>query len=217
MNPRRRRVQLVRTTLGVWLPLLVVVGAVIAVSRATDVTPRMLMQDATTVLGGPFYIGSVSLLGVLLWSAATAVCLFGGIALVPDGEWRRLLVWSGLLTALLTFDDAFLFHDEILPIHAGIPGEVFAVVYVVGMLALIVRFRSVIATSNWLLLAVALGLFGVSAVVDVLSSRLSEIVPSAVVTLAEDGPKLLGVGTWLAYFVSAARQAVEADMRSAAG
>lgn len=217
MTSSRRRLELARTTLGVWLPLLAVVAVVIGLSAATDITPRMLMQDTTTVLDAPFYIGSVSLLGLLLWSAATAVCLFVGLALVQEGEWRRLLVWAGLLSALLAFDDAFLFHDEVVPIHAGIPGELVGIAYVVGTLALVVRFRSVIARSNWVLLAVALGLFGVSAAIDVLSSRLSEVVPSGAVTLAEDGPKLLGIGTWLAYFVSAARQAATASTGSAPG
>jgi hypothetical protein len=197
----------VRTALAAWLPLLAVVGATIAISLGGDVTPRMLMQDATTVLEAPFYVGSVSLLGLLLWAAATAVSLLGGLALARDPGWRQFLVASGALSALLTFDDAFLLHDEILPIHLGVSGDLFGVVYLVAMLGLILRFRALLATSNWILLAVALVLFGTSAVVDVLSSRLSESVPSALIVLGEDGTKLVGIGTWLAYLVSATRQA----------
>lgn len=213
--PDRRRAELLRTAVAVWAPLLAVLVAVVAVTQSGSLTPRMLMQDTTTVLDAPFYVGSVSLLGVLLWSAATAICLFGALALATASAWRGFLLWSGVLSAVLTFDDAFLFHDEILPVYGGINGELFGLVYLAGTLALIVRYRAVVAASNWPLLGVALVLFSASAGVDVLSSRLSELVPSGLVTLGEDGPKLLGIGTWLAYYASVARQVVEVSTGSA--
>jgi hypothetical protein len=208
MNDQRRRAEFFRMLLAGWLPGLLLIGAAVIISISSDVTLRMLMQDTTTVLLAPFYIGGLSLLGIILWSICVAICLFAALATSIDAEWRRFLLAAGVLSAVLLFDDAYLLHDEILPIHLGIPGELFGVLYLVAIVALVIRFRALIATSNYLIFGAALVLFSAAAAIDVASTVLSEMVPSNAVVLGEDGTKLLGIVAWLAYFASAGRQAL---------
>ncbi|MGH2381895.1 MAG: hypothetical protein ACRDG7_11840 [Candidatus Limnocylindria bacterium] len=206
----RRRSEIVVTALAIWTPLLVVLGAALLVTSTTEVTVRQLTQDPTTVLDGPFYVGALSNLGNVLWAAAATVCLLTALALrsLIDAGWRRFMFVSGLFTAVLLLDDLFLVHDEILPRYAGISGELYGIAYVVGMLAYLGGFRHRIAQTNWPILLAALVCFGISTVVDLGSSRLSEMAAPSIVILVEDGTKLLGIGTWLAYFVSVSRQAI---------
>lgn len=212
---RRARSEIGVTALAIWAPLLVVLGATLLLTASTQVTVRQLTQDPTTVLDGPFYIGALSNLGNVLWTASATVCLLTALALrsLIDAGWRRLLLVSGIFTVVLLVDDLFLVHDEILPRYAGISGELYGIAYVVGILAYLGGFRLRIAQTNWILLLAALVCFGISTVVDLGSSRLSEIVAPSIVILAEDGTKILGIGTWLGYFVSVSRQAIASGPR----
>lgn len=197
------------TAWAVWVPLIVVLVGAVVVTATTKVTMRELTQDPTTVLDAPFYIGYVSNLGNVLWAAVVGVCAFAAITVIGVGlEWRRFLLWSGVFSAVLLADDLFLLHDEILPRYAGISGELYGISYVVGMAAYLFVFRDRILRTNYPLLLAALVLFGISVVVDLGSKPLANILPTNLVILAEDGSKLLGVGTWLAYFVSVGQRAL---------
>lgn len=200
------------TALAVWGPLIVVLAAALVVTMVTEVSVRQLTQDPTTVLGAPFYIGLLSNLGNVLWASAAAICLLPPLALrsIIASEWTRFLLASGLFTAVLLVDDIMLVHDEILPRYAGISGELYGILYVVAMLGYLVAFRRALMRTNYVLLAAALTCFGVSTLVDLGSSRLSEIIASSIVIFVEDGAKFLGIGTWLAYFVSVVRQSLGA-------
>ncbi|HET9416041.1 MAG TPA: hypothetical protein VFP30_00735 [Candidatus Limnocylindria bacterium] len=210
-----RRSELAVTALLVWLPLLAILALAVLITANTDITMRQMTQDPTTVLDGPFYVGAISNLGNVLWAAAVALCLFAasGLPGIVGPGWSRFLLVSGAFTALLLVDDMLLVHDEILPRYAGIGGDAYGVLYVAGMLGFLVGFRARIRQTNWQVLIVALALFGISTVVDVGSSRLSDLIPSSVVILLEDAAKLLGIGTWLAYLASVARQGIVAAMQ----
>lgn len=203
------RAELRTTAWAVWVPLIVVLVGAVIVTATTKATMRELTQDPTTVLDAPFYIGYVSNLGNVLWAAVVGICAFAAISVVGRGrEWRPFLLWSGVFSAVLLADDLFLLHDEILPRYAGISGELYGISYVVAMAAYLFAFRMRILRTNYPLLLAALVLFGISVVVDLGSKPLANIFPSNLVILAEDGSKLLGIGTWLAYFVSVGRRAL---------
>ncbi|HEY7464764.1 MAG TPA: hypothetical protein VH987_10090 [Candidatus Limnocylindria bacterium] len=199
-----------QVALAVWLPGVALLAITTIVSFASNVTVRELTQDATTVLEAPFYIGSISLLGVILWSAAVAVCLFGAFAPGEPDELRRLLLVSGIFTAVLLFDDAFLLHDEILPRYAGISGELYGVAYLVAMVVYLYALWRPIQRTDRAVLFAALALFAVSAAADLGSSVLAEALPSPLGLLLEDGAKLLAIETWLAYFVMVSRAVLSA-------
>lgn len=186
-----------------WLPVLLLYSFAILLTTTSTVTIRQLAQDLNTVLDVPFYFGFISTTANLLWAVAATVCLFTPLLLsrwVPK-PWRDFLLFSGLFTLLLLFDDAFLLHDDILPNYVGVSGEIYGVIYVLLILLYLYRFRRQILRSNYLLLGLALVCFGVSAAVDLAYDPLRDLLPQRLVLGVEDGAKMLGIATWLAYFV----------------
>lgn len=196
------RKQGIRIFLWVWLPVLSLLGLARVISANTDISIRQLMQDPTTVLEAPFYIGIVSNIGILLWAAVAVTCLFIPIFLprLVNKEVRLFLLASGLLTGLLLFDDFFLLHDEILPIHLGISGKLYGIVYILLVLLYLYRFKVTILQSPYATLILALGFFAVSAGVDLTHSLIDNEFGNSQTLLLEDGAKLMGIAHWLAYF-----------------
>jgi hypothetical protein len=194
---------LLPVSLLAWLPVMLLYGFAMLLTAISSVTIRQLTQDLTTVLDRPFYFGFISTLGNLLWAVAATVCLFTPLLLSRwiGKPWRVFLLFSGLMTLLLLFDDAFLLHDEILPNYLDLSGELYGVAYVLLMLFYLYRFRRQILHSNYLLLGIALACFGASAAVDLAFEWLRDFFPQRVVLGVEDGAKMLGIVTWLAYFV----------------
>ncbi len=199
-----------RALVAVWLPAILLVGAAVAFALTSDTTLRTLMQDATTVLEAPFYVGSLSLAGVIGWAAAAGISLFA--ALIASGARpvprRSFLLASGILTSVLLVDDAFLVHDEIVPLYIGVSGELVGVVYVLATLVILYTFRGVVRDTNYVLLGASLLLLGVSAAVDIASGSLATMVPTNLIALGEDGTKLVGIWTWTAYLTSVSRQVI---------
>jgi hypothetical protein len=211
MNKSTINAEVRTAAMAVWMPGLVLVGLALAVALTSDVTLRTLMQDATTVLNGPFYVGSLSLAGIIGWSLAAGVSLFTALAAprALRGQLRSFLLAAGALSAVFLVDDAFLVHDEIVPLYLGISGELIGVAYIIVTAGILYIFRRVIATTNYVLLGAALLLLGMSAAVDIASTSLTAVVPTNVIALGEDGTKLIGIWTWCAYLVSVSRQALD--------
>ena len=89
----------------------------------TQIIPNISIQDFlrdVTAIGNiPFYSGSISQLGLLLWSAATTVCFFTYFALKRIDPSRKqsfnLLMFGGLLSGYLMLDDTYMLHEEVFP------------------------------------------------------------------------------------------------------
>lgn len=194
---------LLQALLVAWLPVFLLYAVATLLTTTSTVTMRQLTQDPTTVLDAPFYIGIISTIGNVLWVAAATVCLFTPLFLSRwiSKPWRDFLLFSGLFTILLLFDDVFLLHDDILPNYLNVSGEIYGVTYVLLILFYLLRFRQRILHSNYLLLGIALACFATSAGVDLAYEPLRDLFSPRLVLLVEDGAKLLGITTWLAYFV----------------
>ena len=163
-----------------------------------------LTRDPTAIFGTPPHTGFLSQLGIWLWSAAAAVCIFCAGVLSGRRDTlnlKRLLFVSGLLTLLLGFDDAFLFNEEVFP-FLGVPEKVVLVSYAGFTLAFLARFRSTILKTEYSLLGMALAFFAVSMALDFLN-------PAGVEPhIVEEGAKFAGIVSWLAYFVRVGASAV---------
>jgi hypothetical protein len=87
-----------------------------------DIPLGYLTRDISDVTPASFYVGFLSSLGIMLWSASAAICLLGASAMHRIHHQTFIfLLCSGLLCVMLTLDDAFLFHEEVFPIHLNIP------------------------------------------------------------------------------------------------
>lgn len=165
------------------------------------------LRDPSSILDAPTpLVGMISSLGVLLWSATATICLFSARLLNARGtrEQRHFLTGFGLLSCLLMLDDLFLLHEEIWMDTLAIPQPVTFAVYAGIVCGSLVWFRKTILASDFPMLLLALGFFGASICVDLQNDLFGDWH-----YLVEDGFKLLGITSWLAYFIRTAFDAVQ--------
>jgi len=185
----------------------VVLAAVYLLSRAMAVPVSWLTRDPAAITSAHPCVGLLSNLGIMLFAAATGICLIGAALVHPrDTSLRsaRFLLSSGLLCLILTLDDTLLLHEEILPVHLHIHQCIVYAGY--GLLATTyaLHFRREILGTRYILMLLTFCCFGLSITLDMLLP-LTE--PQ---TFAEDGIKFVGIVFWLAYVSSTVRQTVTA-------
>lgn len=188
------------------LTFLPAIALLAAVALQTRVPLAYLMKDPLTVVQLSkhcchVYYGLVSNLGVMLWTAAAAVCLFTSLLLLSLG--RRggetvFLAAAGVFTGWLALDDFFMIHEDVLPLF-GVPQLLTYVAYgSAAGLYLILSWRYILRFRP-MLMALALGFLGTSVVIDVLVHS-----ENAIHVFAEDGAKFLGILAWTSFHVTAA-------------
>jgi len=192
-----------RTILAIALAVVLLFGLVAFLSLRLNLHPGLL-------LGEPAVAGALSpkrellpLMGLVanvantLWMATVSVCLFC-FACLRSGIHRsnsaKFFLFAGLFALWLLVDDMFLLHDSVFKRYLGLPELAVYVAYTVVLAFFLIRFRRFVAGTEWLLLALAIGLF--------MSSGMLDIVPLEAIgrEFVEDGFKVLGLALWLAYF-----------------
>jgi len=169
------------------------------------VDPAELLRDTLAVAERSnacckVHYGFISTLGVLLWSACSAICLFAA-ALAFFGRARRegvYLLSAGLFSGFLAFDDMFLVHENIIPAFGLSENAVYLVYAGVGV-GYLVHAWPQIRAGHFGLLATALALLVTSLLIDVVTSA-----PALTRLVAEDGAKFIGITAWTAFHVLAA-------------
>jgi hypothetical protein len=189
--------------LSVWLPALIGILGLVWISITADIPISKFTRDPSAVMNGPFYAGALSNLGVLMWSAAATVCLFGASMLkgkAGSNAARSFLLASASFTSLLLVDDLFMLHDLVLPEYLNLRERYIVLGYGVLMLAYLFAFRLAILRTEWLVLVLAGGFFCVSLVVDKFPE---DLLPMH--HIFEDGAKFMGIVTWLLYMTRTSR------------
>lgn len=190
---RYRYCQFIRTVTVVF-PLCLVV----AVMMQPWVEPRWLFMDTVTAgqLSGDcchVYYGFVSNLGIMLWAATAAVCLFAGVLLIvrhAATDQIRFAISAALFTGWLALDDVFLLHEKVLP-KLGIEQNWVLIAYLsVGFAYAIINIRQIFK-ADFVILAIGAGAMLSSVLIDMI---LHSVAP-AVVSI-EDGAKFLGICAW---------------------
>lgn len=158
-------------------------------------------RDLYQTTGKLPYVGFVSNIGVLMWCAAAAICLFSW-ALLRQREsqdvFPRFILSGGLLTTILLLDDFFIGH-ETLRDRGGVPEEVTFGLYAVLLLVWIIRFKDLVLESEYLILGCALGFFASSLLIDTFQESI-ELYIGHWRSLLEDGTKFMGIFSWFGYF-----------------
>lgn len=145
--------------------------------------------------------GIASHLGVLLLIAAGAICLFSrGILRSSTQRFATFLLCSGLMSIMLALDDLFMLHESIYPGLFGISEKLILLIYGILLLSGIVKFRTTILRTEYPILLVACGCFGLSFIVDGFQESI-EVVLGQWRILLEDGFKLLGIVGWFGYLL----------------
>jgi hypothetical protein len=198
----RTRYPILITGAGVLIGL---VPAVLLI-KLLHVDPETLTRDIFASTDSPVYTGFLSNLGLFVWAAAVAIWLLAALLLARVDLRHPLLpfaIGSGLFSGLLLCDDAFMFHELILPDYLGIPEKAVMVAYILIALSYVGLNLRHILRSPYLLLLIAIGFLG-------LSMGLDELIHfSQLETLAEDTLKFAGIVFWAGYAATAAIQIIE--------
>lgn len=182
------------------LPLLVL--AVMAMVGVVYQIPVPMLSRDPTALGRLHPLaGLLSTLGVLLWCATAAVCLFsasiGGRLLAPPV--RRFVLSAGLLSLYLMVDDAFQFHEDLSPNYLGLRERYVYLLLATAVAAYLFNFRHLIWRSRWWWLLLGLGGLGASAMADTLLLAITTEALGDWQYFVEDSFKWLGICCWAGY------------------
>lgn len=148
------------------------------------------------------FVGFLSNTGVLFWSAAAAISFFCAAVLRGREDGRgdaSFYFWTGILTAYLTLDDLFLFHDVVFREDLNVNEWITYSVYLAVVAAFVYGYRMKIRRTDYAVLVLAALFFGLSVFVDLITDI--GWIPGAY--LFEDGFKFLGIISWLMYLVLA--------------
>lgn len=193
------------------VPAGLVLAGVALAKILLDVEPHFLLRDLATTAGAHPLTGAVSMLGMVLWSAAASVSLLTALLLMRRRrEGAAFFLASAALSGWLLFDDLYLFHDVLAPAYLKISTEIVLVGIGLLVLAWLAVFRRDIRNAGPFFLVLALGFFGLSIAVDLATDfipQMSAMGPWRI--FYEDGPKWMGIACWLAFHVTAAVAALD--------
>lgn len=179
-------------------------GVFVLAAEAADVVAIELFRDPLE-LGGPAdshpWKGSFSVLGVICWSAAAAVCFLAGAFVRSSGGDRRrstFLLATGALFAVLGLDDGLLIHDhwaervtawnQSQPIVSGL--------LFLAIITWLVFFRRDIAASRAFLVVLAFSGLLAAEAIDIATEF---DIRSAAANLTEEALEFASVVTWLVF------------------
>ncbi|MBI4780345.1 MAG: hypothetical protein HY785_03375 [Oscillatoriophycideae cyanobacterium NC_groundwater_1537_Pr4_S-0.65um_50_18] len=190
-----------------FLPAVFVLTAIAAVSVTYQVQIPLMTRDVTAIADIHPLSGILSNLGILLWCAATSICLFSALTLwrVKSKRIFWFLLSSALLSMYLLFDDFFLFHEVLIARYLGLSEKIVYGVLGIAISSYLIVFRRVILRTDYVYLLLALGLLTSSVFIDAALERWIWQLDQWMFLL-EDGIKWLGIASWCSYYVQTSFQ-----------
>lgn len=203
----------ISNAIKLYLPSIGFIILVVLLTQVTSISTYELVADPAEVAGKPPYTGLVSNVGNLLWCGAAAICLFTAFLTRLDRasfkKWFKFLLFSGLFTSFLLLDDMFQLHESfplifvwkdtsVLATNRGLVNlleSVFFSFYLGTFIFYIFSFKKHIKSTEYIFLSLVFIFFGLSTVVDMTPESL----PGHYII--EEGFKILGITSWLIYFV----------------
>jgi hypothetical protein len=151
--------------------------------------------------------GAIANLGIVLWAATAAICLFAAImakAARAERSHVAFFIAGGLFTLCLALDDLFLFHKNVLPL-LGIPeAAAFAFYAAAALVHLTAPARGSSGIRAPLFVAAVAALAASTGIDMLVRSDAAEWV------FAEGALKFLGIAFWAGFHIAAAAAAAEA-------
>ncbi len=193
------------TIIFFYVPVIIVL---ILIQFQNIVPYNELTKDRASLIGIKLYWGLLSNIGILIWTATAAICLFSYFLLKKEdgNKFRTFFLFAGIFSLILAIDDFFFFHDIIFPQMLGIYEELVFLVYFLITVIFLVRFKDIIIkkTDNIFLLF-AIIFFVSSLIVDIAThNSFTKHFTFDLHHMLEDGPKLLGIMSWFIYFTRTA-------------
>lgn len=209
-SPRAQVLTNWRVLLWVVLSALLLIVFVISLRFIFDTPFSDLMRDPNAVSHKPFYVGLFSQLGMFIWAASTAICFFVAGYLHKtqhDKNLTKFFIASGFITLMLALDDGFMLHEAFFPEFLGISEKIVYLFYMLIIASYLLYFFSFIIKSDFILLVAAFAFFALSIVIDTVNALPINIY------LIEDGFKMIGIISWLAFFTKTAFTTLTSSQR----
>lgn len=184
------------------LPPLLLLLLTSLLSIGTEIPVGNFTRDPAYLADIHPFFGFISNVGILFWCSATVICLMGWRLLSresKDQQQAHFFFFSAIYTALLMFDDLFLFHEMVFPGYLGIGEKITVSAYGIILVAGLYYFKTEILNTPYQYLILALVFFALSVGVDIIQDSLETVMGKWRI-LIEDGFKLLGIFAWLSYF-----------------
>lgn len=203
-----------RYLLLIYVPSVCMLAAIAVLSAIGDIETHEFTRDIASIANVHPLTGALSNLGMLLWCAAAAICLFSGVTGWSDRprDMSWFLICSALVSSWLLFDDLFLFHEILGPQYLGIHESIIFVTLGVIMSVYLLAFRRVILRTHCGLLLLALVFLTGSLVIDKIFEPLLRSIGHWE-GLLEDGAKWLGIVSWCTYFTHTSGRHLQCDCR----
>jgi hypothetical protein len=181
-----------------WIPLLVISGVVAVflfisyqIALIKNISPDALIRDPNYVNNSPFYVGSISILGVILWSATASSCFLGAIIRNDKSRKFWFLITAGAYTTFLGLDDAFELHQVLFPKYLHLNEAVIYSLYISYIVAWsFYYFSEIVNHTDFPIFIAAL----LCMVISVFPAHVLDL------NFIEDSFKFLGIVFWLTYF-----------------
>jgi hypothetical protein len=202
-----------RAIISYYAIVVLAVGSIPVLSRLTGDPIATFTRDVFSTARIPVYTGWISNLGVSMWIASAAITLFAAWIIWGPAS-RRSAAWlaaAGALSSIMAVDDFLMVHEWLAWKIMGISETPVLVVYVLFFAGFGVAFRRELLENRPPLLFATLLLLGSSLVMDVIEPKEAE----AWRYLAEEGLKMMGIASWLLYFVLASEGVLRARGRAA--
>jgi hypothetical protein len=167
------------------------------------------------------YVGIVSNAGALVWTMGASICLFTGLIfylkkpkISQEKRISQFFMFAGSLTTLLLFDDFFLLHDHTFLYVYYIDEKIIYSVYLALLITLLIKFKSYVLTTTYVLLLTSFSFFSLSILIDLIQPLIESVIGENLRILLEDGAKLMGIVGWSAYFSKCAFDEINANFNT---
>jgi len=199
-------------------PTLIILLFIAVASVCGNIEPAFFCRDPTATLHAHPLTGMQSNISVLAWCVTTTVCIFSHVVLrfrASATTEASFFLWAGLLTFMITIDDLFLIHEDLLHRYFGswIYGKLLYICYALFSAWFLIRFRRIIIHSEFLMLLLAYLFFAAALMIDIFDERW--LSPWRI--FFEDGFKLLGIVSWGGYLIRLCFRAIQGRFKEVAG
>lgn len=184
-----------------FIPSYLVLGIVFIAKVTFQVPPSLLLRDIASISGINPLSGVVSSIGIFCWWATAIVCLFSAFTLwqMKSKKIFFFLLYSGIFSGFLAFDDFFMFHERLAPDYLRIKEIYVLIALLIAFLFYLFKFYKLILSTDYKFFLLSIILFGISGTLDIAYPGWIDM-DIEWQMLYEDGFKWLGITSWLSYF-----------------
>ena len=184
------------------LPSSILYLAILYLSNIHNIKLSLVIRDLAQTCGYAIGVGMISNIGILLWGAASSICLFTTFSERINKESSELLLLGGLFSGLLCIDDFFLLHDR----YVG--PDFLNFTYLAISILILVRFKRLLKKIGLFNLVISILFLGLSIFFDGVIQQIFNQ-SYELTQLIEEWFKFLGIVCWLNFWCKASYYALK--------